>query len=66
VEVRLPCTSVVLNIVSEGGALNIWVVCFSVDEIGVEFLKSFQFIDSCGERGGVVLLEEVLGDVSDG
>jgi len=65
VEVRLPSTSVVLNIIGKGGALNIWVVSFSVDEVGIKFLESFQFIDSCGEGGRVVHLEEVLGDVSD-
>ena len=64
VEVALPPTTVVLNIVSEGRALNVWVHVLTVDELGIEILEELELGDS-RIIGGLVsgLLHDVLGHV---
>ena len=67
VEVTLPATTVVLNIVSESSALNVWVHVLAVDEFGVVVLEVFELGEGCGERGLVArLLHGIRSHVSNG
>lgn len=66
VEVALPAASVVLNIISEGGALDEGVCVFPPNEFGVRFLKRHQFGNGGVQGVDVVGGEEVLGNVGNG
>jgi hypothetical protein len=55
VVVGLPSSSMVLNIIGEGGALNEGVHVFTVDKIRVEFLEGFEFGNGSSKNGRVIL-----------
>ena len=65
VEVTLPATTMVLNIVREGRALNERVHVLTVDKLRVKVLQILELGESRIECGLVFLLKDIHGHVSD-
>lgn len=63
VEVRLPSTSVVLDIVSKGCALNEGVLFFTVDEHGIVNLQVIEHFEGLSQGVRAVFEELILCDV---
>ena len=64
-KVALPAAPVVLDVVSEGGALHEGVVAVLVREGGVCLVQVGEQVQGVLKGAGVVLEQPILGDVGD-
>lgn len=62
-EVRLPSTAVILDIISEGGALDKWVVLLTVGKVRVRDFEVAKDINGLLERVWGLGNKSVLGNV---
>lgn len=64
-EVALPAAPVVLDVVSEGGALHEGVVAVLIREGGVRLVQVGEQVQGVFKGAGAVLEQPILGDVGD-